>query len=126
MQVKVGILCTLVALVVFIIFWGNGSTQREAESALNERLHGDVIINARPLLRRGILCGSYRLAPSAAEPFVYVSHYSGEGDRARGVHLAADADFADLNSRLCSGRQQYEVPIAPDKPAPAQVSRKVR
>ena len=90
----------ILAVIVGIIMWNSGSTEREANAALATRFHRAPKIMDSLQIWRGITCGSYRLPAQQPNRFIYVSHYS-DGDSPEGLLVAGDANFQSTFDKRC-------------------------
>jgi len=100
-KLKAGVFAAIIAVVVAIILWDSGSTEREAKAAFATRLSHKPSLSVDQQYHRGIVCGSYRVDDGSKGRFVYISHYSAEPLALQGLHLATDDGFQALVARLC-------------------------
>ena len=100
-KIKAGVFAAIIAIVLAIILWDSGSTEREAKAAFATRLGREPSLSVDQQYHRGILCGSYRVEDRSQGRFVYISHYSAEPLTLQGLHLATDNGFQAVAARLC-------------------------
>jgi hypothetical protein len=92
----------LFGFAIFVFVWD--STEREARAALEARLNEKFDLATEPQSERGVLCGTYGVAPSGPRRFIFVSHYSGATRSTVGLHLEADKKFSSLSAKYCGSR----------------------